>query len=130
MKSQLNWKGGTTTTMVGGWRGGATTTNSGKGSAMRYYQDHADMIANAIVPAAEVERLLAKATRAAFRAGAEAAREADCRAVCEFCTDGERAEYYAGEDRHPGGWTHNRLSGRTWCKASSIRALPLPEMPE
>ena len=60
MKSQLNWKGGTTTTMVGGWRGGATTTNSGKGSAMRYYQDHADMIANAIVPAAEVERLLAK----------------------------------------------------------------------
>ena len=66
--------------------------------------------------------------RAAFRAGAEAAREADCRAVCEFCTDGERAEYYAGEDRHPGGWTHNRLSGRTWCKASSIRALPLPEM--
>ena len=65
--------------------------------------------------------------RVAFRAGAEAAREADCRVVCEFCADGERAEYYAGEDLHPGGWTHNRLSGRTWCKASSIRALPLPE---
>ena len=65
---------------------------------------------------------------AAFRAGAEATRETDCRAVCEFCAANERAEYYAGEDRHSGGWTHNRLIGRTWCKADSIRARPLPEM--
>ena len=66
--------------------------------------------------------------RDAFERGAEAAREADCKAACEFCAQGMAAEWI--ETDNLGWWIHNTRVGRTWCNARSIRVLPLPEMPE
>ena len=61
---------------------------------------------------------------AAFRAGAEAARDADCLAACVNCEDGVPLEQNA--DRI---WVHRRPSGNTTrCCANALRTLPLPEM--
>ena len=61
----------------------------------------------------------------AFRAGAEAARAADCLAMCPNCEDGVPLEEL------PIGWIHRRPapSGYTsFCRANAIRNLPIPEM--
>ena|SRR3990170_8176274 len=74
----------------------------------------------------DLEEALRQLKRSAFRTGAAAMREADCKAVCEFCAQGMAAEWL--ETNNLGWWIHNTQVGRTWCNARAIRNLPLPEM--
>ncbi len=58
----------------------------------------------------------------AYRAGASAAREADCLAVCSRCRD--------GQELIDGKWHRQGTEMLISCGAIDIRSAPLPEMPE
>ena len=120
MKNQPNWKGGTTTTMAGGWRGGTATRHINTHDAHRAeyetmgykYMDIGGgaMIQQTIVIDADEYNALSSEVkacranvRAAFRAGAEAARD-------KLLAEAMRLNQGVAE----------RL----------IRDTPLPEMPE